>query len=209
MKLQPLVLATAFATVIVCLHNWIEFIEWFSLVAVTLYGFKWSWKAAIELDAPEISPNLVEKLNDYFVPLIQENILAYEEQTTEIQPQVEQVEGMATEELIGTDKGVLGLPDPWKTDAVVEPMPEPNALGQTSPQDDKLEVMIQQLSSLPQGKGKRKTWGVLCQQLQLNGSGATKLRDASSTKKAKFLIDKGVNPLQVVKAKVIALSIAA
>lgn len=207
MKLQPFVLATAFATVIVCLHNWIEFVEWFSLIALSCYGFKWSWKAATEIDAPEISPNLVEELNDYFVPLIQENVLAYEEQTTEIQPLAEQAEGVVTEERVGTDEGALGLPDPWKTEAVVEPMPEPQALGRTSPQDYELEVMIQQLNSLPQRKGKRKTWGILCQQLQV--SGATKLRDANLTEKAKFLIDKGVNPLQVVKAKVIALSIAA
>lgn len=181
---QSLVIAFVIASTIVNLMHFWELIGWFSLAAIAFGGLQW----ALSQEHSEISEDAETDLS------ADASEVTYPEQA---------LARMIEEVAIGTDL--------WETpesDAVEEsePTPQLQQEGGSDETPSQFQLIMQQLESLPQKKGRRKVWMALCDRLHIKGAG--KVRDANLSNKASFLESQNVKVPELVKAKVVALRAA-
>jgi hypothetical protein len=179
----PLVIAFVVAISIVNLHHFAELLGWFTLGAIGFCGLHYAFFA--QSQSQEVQ---------------QREEVARESQCLEqVIPLLFQDQEKITDELtIGTDLWTKK----HKSDAVeTEPTHKPMPLGVELLEEN---LIIQQLETLPQKKGRRQVWAALCEYLAIKGGG--KVRDASLINKAKFLQSQQVKIPDLIKAKVVAMN---
>lgn len=198
--------ALIISTGISVLQNFGSFSKWFVVLGIGCLLFQWALSQPIASEAKTQAEDMLSAGEesepvDYFPEVEEELIDTVDEVFSSEIPSIDF--GMSLVE----DRDDLwnSLPQQVQQEETVgeaEPTKQPDEPTATTIKvpSDPLNSLIQQLESLPQKKDRRKTWSGLCR--QLNVMGAAKVRDAATTKKAQYLLDKGILATQVVKAKV-------